>query len=80
MGALKFLTVSVAVSFILGCSPGRHSDPGPDAPSAAPPPKTVFDPLTNQLDHARDVQNTVDRNADRTRKAVENQEHGDNSP
>jgi hypothetical protein len=79
MGVLKFSTVSVSVSFILGCSPGHHADPGPDVPSAAPPPKTVFDPLTNQLDRARDVQNTVDRNTDTTRKAVENQEHGDPS-
>ena len=43
-------------------------------PAAA---KTVFDPLTQQLDSARDVQNTVDENADATRKAVDAQERGD---
>ena len=41
------------------------------APRPAAPAKTVFDPLTQQLDRARDVQNTVDQNADATRKAVD---------
>jgi hypothetical protein len=78
MGTLKISTVSLAVSFVLGCS-GQNADP----PGAAPPPppaKTVFDPLTQQLGKARDVQKTVDANADGTRKAVDGQERGDNSP
>jgi hypothetical protein len=37
----------------------------------------VFDPLTSQLDHARDVQKTIDESAERNRKAVEKQERGD---
>ena len=70
---LKNSTVSLSVLFILGCSSGQTTDPPPAAP------KTVFDPLTQQLDRARDVQKTVDQNADSTRKAVEAQERGDAS-
>jgi hypothetical protein len=74
MGILKLLTVALAISFILGCSPS------PNPPPPAPPAKTVFDPLTQQLDRAREVQNTVDQNTDKTRSAVDNQERGDNPP
>jgi len=70
---LKNSTVSLSVLFNLGCSSGQTTDPPPPAP------KTVFDPLTQQLDRARDVQKTVDQNADSTRKAVEAQERGDAS-
>ncbi len=73
MGIFKLSTVSLAVSFILGCSSGQSPDP-------PPPAKTVFDPLTQQLDRARDVQKTVDENTDSTRNAVDKQEHGDSSP
>jgi hypothetical protein len=46
--------------------------------SAAPPPpqKTVFDPLTQSIDKAREVQATVDENAAKTRQAIDDQEHG----
>ena len=50
--------MSVSVLFIASCG-----SPEP------PPKKTVFDPLTQQLDRAREVQKTVDANADATRKA-----------
>jgi hypothetical protein len=40
----------------------------------------VFDPLTHDLDRARDVQKTVDENTDAARKAVQAQENGDPSP
>jgi hypothetical protein len=70
MGWLKVLTISTSVLFIANCA-------SPDPP---PPKKTVFDPLTQQLDRARDVQKTVDQNADRTRKTVETQERGDTAP
>lgn len=73
MDVLKISTIALAGSFILGCSSGKSADP-------APPAKTVFDPLTQQLDRARDVQKTVDRNADETRKAVDYQERGDSPP
>jgi hypothetical protein len=73
MGVLKLSTLTVVVSFTLGCSPAQPPDP-------PPPAKTVFDPLTQQLDRARDVQKTVDQNTDATRKAVDTQERGDTSP
>jgi len=77
MGILKFSTVPLSVLFIVSCSAGAPPAPPPGPP---PPAKTVFDPLTHTLDRARDVQNTVDQNADSTRKAVDNQERGDTSP
>jgi hypothetical protein len=73
MGIFRNLTVPLAALFIVGCS-GQSPDPPP------PPAKTVFDPLTNDLKRAHDVQNTVDANTDSTRKAVDSQERGDNPP
>jgi hypothetical protein len=75
MGVLKILTVSLAVSFILGCSSGQSPDPPPPAKT-----KTVFDPLTQQLDRAHGVQDTVDAQADATRRAVDHEERGDSNP
>jgi hypothetical protein len=69
MGLQKIWTMALAVLFTASCS----------APPP-PPPKTVFDPLTHDLDRARDVQKTVDENTDATRKAVQAQENGDPSP
>jgi hypothetical protein len=83
MGMLKVSTIPLAVLFILGCSSQSADPPGAPAPGVATPPphvKTVFDPLTQQLDKARDVQKTVDQNSDNTRKAVDSQERGDNTP
>jgi hypothetical protein len=73
MGIFGVSAVSLAVMSILGCS----SHQSPDAP---PPPKTVFDPLTQQLGRAKDVQNTVDANTENMRKAVDGQERGDSPP
>jgi hypothetical protein len=56
--------MALSVSFIAGCS----------SPEPPPPAKTVFDPLTQQLDKARDVQKTVDDNAEKTRQAIDAQE------
>ncbi len=78
MGMLKISTVALAVSFILGCSSGQSADP-PGA-AAAPPAKTVFDPLTQQLKKAQDVQKAADANAQGTRQAVDHQERGDSTP
>jgi hypothetical protein len=69
MGSLKILTMSVSILFIVSCG-----SPEP------PPKKTVFDPLTQKLDRAREVQKTVDANAEATRKAVDTQERGDTAP
>jgi hypothetical protein len=74
MDVFKIGTVSLAFLFIQGCSSSQPPDPPP------PPAKTVFDPLTQQLDRARDVQNTVNQNAEATHKAIDSQERGDTSP
>ena len=70
MQVLKIATVCCAVWFLWGCS----------SASAPPPARTVFDPLTNDLERARGVQKTVDANSDGTRRAVDAQERGDNTP
>jgi hypothetical protein len=69
-------TVALAVLFIAACS----ADKTPDRPPPAPPAKTVFDPLTQQLQRAKGVQNTVDANTDSTRQSVEHEERGDSPP
>ncbi len=68
MRSFKALAVCLVVSWLAGCA---------DPP---PPKKTVFDPLTQQLDRARDVQNTVDQNSEQTRKAIDGEERGDGRP
>ena len=67
MGYVKRMTMPLGVMFIVSCS-------GSQPP---PPAKTVFDPLTQELDRACEVQKTVDENAAKTRQAIENQAHGD---
>jgi len=69
MGWLRILTISLSVLFIMSC--------GSDEP---PPKKTVFEPLLQTEQRARDVQKAVDANADATRKAVDTQERGDTAP
>ena len=69
MGWLRVLTISLSVLFIMSCG-----SPEP------PPKKTVFEPLLQSEQRARDVQKTVDANADTTRKAVDTQERGDTAP
>jgi outer membrane murein-binding lipoprotein Lpp len=71
MGYVKCSTMVLSVLFIAGCT-------SPEPPP--PPAKTVFDPLTRQVDQAREVQKTVDENAEKTRKEIENQERGDSRP
>ena len=70
MGYVKCRTAALLVLFIAACS---SQDP-------PPPAKTVFDPLTQQIDKAREVQKTVDENAEKTRKAIDAQEHGEPTP
>ena len=74
MGILRGSAVSLAVMSILGCSSHQSPEPSPPAP------KTVFDPLTQQLSRAKGVQSTVDANTDNMRKAVDSQERGDSPP
>ena len=69
MGYVKWSSAALSFLLIAGCS-------SPDPP----PVKTVFDPMTRQMDKARDVQKTVDENAERTRKEIESQERGENRP
>jgi hypothetical protein len=67
MDAFQRWTLPLAILFICACS---------DPP---PPPKTVFDPLTQSLGKARAVQDTVNQQAQATRAAVDAQERGDTS-
>jgi hypothetical protein len=71
MGYWKISTTLLSVLFIMSCS-------SQEAPP--PPKKTVFDPLLQSEQRARDVQNTVDAQAVATHKAVESQERGDSTP
>jgi hypothetical protein len=69
MGWRRVLTMSLSVLFIMSCG-----SPEP------PPKKTVFEPLLQTEERAREVQKTVDANAEATRKAVDTQERGDTAP
>jgi hypothetical protein len=69
MGYVKCWTIALSVLFTTSCS----------APPP-PPPKTVFDPLTQSIDKAREVQKTVDENAEKTRKTIDDQERGASTP
>jgi hypothetical protein len=73
MSLSKLSTMSLSVLFIVACS-------GDKTPETTPPAKTVFDPLTQQMDRARKVQKTVDQHADSTKQAVDTQERGDTPP
>ncbi len=84
MGMLRTTTVWLMVSFIQACSSSHdatQASKSPPAPATSSPPhKTVFDPLTGTLGKARAVQGSVDENAERTRRAVDNEERGDSPP
>jgi hypothetical protein len=69
MGYVKWSSAAASILLIAGCS----------APEP-PPTKTVFDPLTRQMDKAREVQQTVEENAARTRREIDSQERGDDPP
>jgi hypothetical protein len=62
--------MALSVVFIASCS----------TQEPPPPPKTVFDPLTQQIDKAREVQKTIDENAEKTRNAIDTQERGAPTP
>ncbi|HEY6618102.1 MAG TPA: hypothetical protein VIY68_01025 [Steroidobacteraceae bacterium] len=71
MGYVKCWTMALSVMVAASCS---SQEPPP------PPKQTVFDPLTQQLDKARDVQKTVDENAEKTRQAIDAQDRGAPTP
>jgi hypothetical protein len=77
MRYVKYSTMALAVLFTASCS---SQEPPPPAKEPPPPAKTVFDPLTRQVDRAREVQKTVDEEAAKTRKEIDNQEQGENRP
>jgi hypothetical protein len=62
--------MALSVLFTTSCS----------APPPPPPQKTVFDPLTQSIDKARQVQATVDENAAKTRKEIDDQARGASTP
>ena len=66
---LRVVTMSLSVLFIASCG----------SPEPLPK-KTVFEPLLQNEERAREVQKTVDANAEATRKAVDTQERGDTAP
>jgi hypothetical protein len=70
MGKLKFWTLSLSVLFISSCA-------SPDPP---PPKKTVFEPMFQPVERAKAVQDTVNAQADETRKAVDSEERGEKAP
>ena len=70
MGLLRVSTMSLSVLFIVSCA-------SPDPP---PPKQTVFDPLLQSEQRARDVQKPVNAQADPASKAVDSQERGDTAP
>jgi hypothetical protein len=70
MGYVKCWTMALSVMFMASCSSQERP----------PAPKTVFDPLTEQMDKAREVQKTVDENAEKSRQAIDAQERGAPTP
>jgi len=72
----------LAASLLTACSSGQSAAP---TPAPKPPEKTVFDPLVQteqraREQRARDVQATIDASAERARKAADAQERGDSAP
>lgn len=73
MKSTNIWRIALPAILVVGCSSGEDSD-------SKPPKHTVFDSLTQTEQRARDVQNTVNENAERMRKATEAQERGDKAP
>lgn len=81
MGMHSFCPIAPALvlgaSLLAACSSGQPAAP---TPGPKPPEKTVFDPLVQTEQRARDVQTTIDASAERARKAADAQERGDSAP
>ena len=65
--------LALPLGYLAGCSSS-------DEPAPKPPEKTIFDPLIQTEQRARDVQKTLDESASRARQAVAAQERGDAAP
>ena len=65
--------LALPLAYLSGCSSS-------DEPAPKPPEKTIFDPLIQTEQRARDVQKTLDESASRARQAVAAQERGDAAP
>jgi len=66
-------TTVLSIGLLSACAPGPDKEP-------APPQKTVLDPLLQQEQRARDVQNTASEAASRAREAIDAQERGEPAP
>jgi uncharacterized protein YcfL len=73
MGMNSLPKLVLTSCLLTACSPGPDKDP-------APPQKTVFDPLLQQEQRARDVQSTAADAASRARQAIDAQERGEAAP
>jgi hypothetical protein len=72
--ALSKISMRLLPALLLwSCSPRTP----PPTPTPPPPQKNIFEPLTRDLDRARDVQNSVDQHAAATRDSVDSAERGD---
>jgi hypothetical protein len=80
MDTLKLWRAACAMILVAGCSGGKSPEPAAASAADSPPAKTVFDPLTQQLQRAKDVQGTADQSADRQRQNVDAQERGNAPP
>jgi hypothetical protein len=66
----KWLLTGACVALLAGCG---ESEDMPAAPEE-PPRETVFDPLTQTLDRAEGVQDTVEEQSEELRRRVEEAE------
>jgi hypothetical protein len=67
-----YIALSVAAAIAFAAAACSKPATAPEAPP--PPAQTVFDPLTNDLDKAKQVQGVIDQQADAARRAVAAQE------
>ncbi len=75
-----FLCAAMPLFVSGGCTAKPAPEPPARAAPSSRPQATVFDPLTQDIDRARQVQGTVDQSAESARKAVDAQERGEASP
>lgn len=69
---MKWLVIPLSLLALSACS---GKPPAPKAEAAAPRTATPWDDLKKQEQKAKDVQKTVDRQADEQRKQIDAAEH-----